>query len=123
MEKGLIWFIPAILAALGILALSTFLSIPIQVKGVHHIDKWEHTFAYLILSFSFLLALKKSRRFTKHLSLVVLFSACIYGFALEFIQYQFFTNRSFEWIDALANVLGAVLGFSIFHFLIQENEK
>ncbi|MEM6738373.1 MAG: VanZ family protein, partial [Bacteroidota bacterium] len=77
MERGLIWFIPAILVALGILALSTFLSIPIKVEGVHYIDKWEHAFAYLVLSFSFLLALKKSQRFTRQISIIVLFSAGI----------------------------------------------
>ena len=51
--------------------------------------------------------------FEKSDVLVVLLSS-VYGLTLEFAQFQFFTYRYFEWADAVANVLGAVLGFLIF---------
>ena len=114
MSKDLIWFIPAILVTLGIFALSTFLALPIQVEGVSHLDKWEHTFAYFMLSFSFLFGYKKSGRLTSKISISVLLIASIYGLTLEFTQYQFFAYRFFEWADAVANVLGAVLGYLLF---------
>lgn len=117
MGRELIWFIPAILVAMGILALSTFFAIPIQIEGVNHLDKWEHTFAYFVLSMSFLIAFKKSKRLTKVISLQVLVLAGAYGLILEYIQYQFFEYRVFEWVDAVANMLGAVLGYLLFLLL------
>ena len=114
MQREIIWFIPAILVALGILALSTFFAIPIQIEGVNHLDKWEHTFAYFVLSLSFLVAFKKSKRLMKNTSLKVLVVAGAYGLILEYVQFRFFEYRVFEWADAIANVIGAVLGFLLF---------
>ena len=114
MKKHAIWFVPAIMVAIGIFALSTFLALPIQVEGVSHLDKWEHTFAYFVLSFSFLFAYAKSGRLSKKVTLLVVLLSSVYGLTLEFAQFQFFTYRYFEWADAVANVLGAVLGFLIF---------
>ncbi len=115
MGSRFVWFVPAISIALGILALSTFLTVPIQVEGVSHLDKWEHTFAYMVLSFSFLLALYKSQNLSNKRSVIVLLSACGYGLFLEFVQFQFFPDRYFEWVDAISNVLGTILGFIIFN--------
>ncbi len=114
MKKELFWFIPPILVAIGIFALSTFFAIPIQVEGVNHLDKWEHTFAYFVLTFSFLLAFKKKGKLTTKVSVMVLLVAGFYGLSLEMIQFQFFEYRVFEWADAIANLLGAILGFLLF---------
>ena len=117
MNSQLKWFTPAILVAIGIFALSTFLTIPVQVEGVSHVDKWHHTFAYFVLSFSFLLAYKRTHRLTKQISILVLLSSAGYGLALELVQYLFFEYRYFEWVDALANVLGAIIGFVLFRII------
>ncbi len=114
MSKDLIWFTPAVLVAMGIFALSTFLALPIQVEGVSNLDKWQHTFAYFVLSFSFLFAYRKTGRLTNRIQGLVLLVSGAYGLLLEFVQYRFFAYRYFEWADALANLLGAVLGFLIF---------
>ena len=117
MNSQLKWFTPAILIAIGIFALSTFLTIPVQVEGVSNVDKWQHTFAYFVLSFSFLLAYKRTHRLTKQISILVLLSSAGYGLALELVQYLFFEYRYFEWVDALANVLGAIIGFVLFRVI------
>lgn len=109
-----IWFIPAILVVVGIFMLSTFLAIPIQVEGVEGIDKWQHTFAYFVLSFSFLLAFWKSGKLTTKASWIILILSAAYGLTLEYVQFFFFSYRYFEWFDALANMLGAVLGYILF---------
>lgn len=114
MTKKTIWLAPGIAVALGIFALSTFLALPLQVEGVSHLDKWQHTFAYLVLSFSFLLGFQKGNSLTQSKSFWVLILSSTYGLLLEFVQYQFFAYRYFEWADALANVLGAVIGFLLF---------
>lgn len=114
MGKKWIWFVPAVIAAVGIFALSTFLSVPIEVEGVNHLDKWQHALAYLVLSSSFLFAFKKSTLLSRKLTMQVILIAGLYGLFLEFVQYQFFSRRFFDWADALANVLGALLGFVVF---------
>lgn len=117
MDKSLLWFVPAVIVALGIFVLSTFLALPIQIKGVEAIDKWEHTFAYLILSLSLLTAFRKTEKLNPHRSSFILLFCIVYGIVLELVQYYFFQHRYFEWADALANVVGATLGFFIFGFL------
>lgn len=112
--KNTIWFIPAGIVALGIFMLSTFLSFPLQVEGVGYLDKIEHCFAYFVLIISFLIAFRKANMLSKRSSIILLVSASVYGFSLELVQYTFFSFRYFEWIDALANVLGVIAGFVTF---------
>lgn len=116
-----IWYLPAGCVALGILLLSTVLEIPIQLEGVSGIDKWEHAFAYAVLAGAFLEAFRRNGRLTLQLSIITLLLASVYGLLLEWTQYLFFDHRYFEWKDAIANVLGALIGFLLFHLLIRKN--
>lgn len=109
-----IWFVLAACVAIGIFLLSTVFAVPIQVEGVSGIDKIEHSFAYFVLTFSFLFAFAKAQKMNARIIIyVVLLSAC-YGLGLEFIQYYFFEFRAFEWKDALANLIGVLVGLGIF---------
>lgn len=113
-RKTFVWFVPALVVALGILALSTFLSVPIQIEGVTYIDKWQHLFAYSVLCLSFLYAFLKSGNLTKGNTVRILLFCSAYGLSLEFVQFFLFPNRFFEWIDALANTGGVFVGFWVF---------
>ncbi len=114
MKNSIFWFIPACTVALGIFLLSTVFAIPIQVEGISGIDKIEHAFAYLVLTFSFLFAFQKARKITIKTALFVVVLSALYGLALEFVQYYFFEYRVFEWRDALANLTGVFIGFGLF---------
>ncbi|WP_436516508.1 VanZ family protein [Ekhidna sp. To15] len=114
MSKKTIWFIPAFLVAVGIFLLSTFLALPIHVEGVGYFDKIEHSFAYLVLIMSFMIAFKKAEMLSAKLVWILLLSTAGYGFGLELVQYTFFANRYFGWMDVFANVLGVLLGFIVF---------
>lgn len=114
MKKSSIWFIPAICVALGILLLSTILAFPVQVEGASNIDKVQHTFAYFVLTFSFLLAFYKINLLSSFKVLIIVALASLYGFGLELAQYFFFEFRMFEWYDALANFIGVLIGFGLF---------
>ena len=114
MDGKLIWFGFAACVAIGIFLLSTFLAFPIQIEGASGIDKWEHAFAYFVLSFSFLLAFEKSSRLGIKTYLLIFCSCTAYGYLLELVQFHFFSYRYFEWLDALANAIGVILGFLIF---------
>ncbi|MEM6642503.1 MAG: VanZ family protein [Bacteroidota bacterium] len=113
----IMWFLPAIGVALAILLLSTLFAFPIQVQNVAHVDKWQHTLAYLVLSCTFLFAFWKNRTLKSSLSLRIVATCALYGLALEWAQYSFFEYRLFEWADALANMLGAVLGLFVFRLV------
>ena len=115
--KHTLWFIPAFLVFLGILLLSTILTFPMQVEGVKFLDKWEHTFAYAVLVISFLVAFQKNGLLQPKNWLLLLVGCALYGILLEVAQFVFFPNRFFEWFDALANVLGALIGSLIYKLL------
>ncbi|MEQ9468083.1 MAG: VanZ family protein [Ekhidna sp.] len=119
-HRSIIWFIPALTIALGIFLLSTILSVPVQVKDVGYFDKIEHFFAYFVLVIAFLVAFKKTNTISLQASVLLVLGASIYGFLLELAQYSLFPDRYFEWIDAGANVLGVIVGFTLFKLLVRE---
>lgn len=108
-----LWYFPGIGVFLGIFALSTFLSFPVQVEGVSYFDKVQHTFAYFVLSFCFLVAFHKTGVYNRRTAIILILSASVYGFSLELVQYTFFSYRYFEWLDALANISGVLIGFLV----------
>ncbi len=113
----LFWFIPSFIVFVGILLLSTVLSIPVQLEGVSFTDKLSHIFAYFVLIITLLFAFYKNGilQLKNWVMLIILCSA--YGIVLEFTQFSLFPNRYFEWLDALANVLGALIGSIIFRLI------
>ena len=108
--KTFVWFVPSILVVLGILILSTFLSVPMQVEGVGYLDKLQHAFAYLVLVVSLGIGFHKTGLLTTKVWVLIITACIAYGTLLEWIQYTFFPNRYFEWMDALANTIGVLLG-------------
>lgn len=114
MSKSFIWFLPAVCVFFGILLLSTAFSVPIKLEGVSYLDKWEHAFAYFVLINTLLFGFSKSGLLSNKLWLVLLISCSSYGVVLEWVQYSFFPNRVFEWLDACANVVGTLLGALLF---------
>lgn len=107
------------LVFLGISLLSTVLSVPIQVEGVSYLDKLEHAFAYGVLVFSMLYGMYKSRRTVARIWPLVVITASFYGVLLEWVQYTFFPDRYFEWLDAIANVSGSLLGGLLFRLIFR----
>lgn len=108
--KSIVWFIPAFLVFLGILLLSTALSIPVQIEGIAFTDKINHAFAYLVLVVSSLIAFEKNDILNVRSWLILVLCCVAYGVILEIVQLTFFPNRYFEWWDAAANVTGTLIG-------------
>ena len=77
------------------------------------LDKLEHAIAYSGMSFLIMLAygITKSSRMS---SLIAFLFCSSIGLLFEFIQLWFTTNRQFSINDAIANVLGALLGVAVF---------
>ena len=114
MDKTYWWFTPAIIVALGILALSTFLAVPIQVEGVSQLDKLEHSFAYMVLTLTFIVAFYKTGNLNGRVGIIIFLTTGSYGILMELLQFYFFEFRNFEWNDAIANMVGTTVGFLVF---------
>lgn len=83
---------------------------------LHILDKLVHAGMYAILTLLMIIGFLKQRksnyiRFNAiRLSVIV---TAIYGILMEIIQ-SFTPERGFDWIDMMANILGAFLGFGLF---------
>ncbi len=114
MSNSYFWFVPAIGVAIGILVLSTFLTFPLRIEGIGYSDKLQHSFVYMLLTNSFLVAFFKINLLDFRVGAVIFFITGCYGFLMELLQFYFFEHRHFEWYDVLANTLGIVIGFISF---------
>jgi len=112
--KQFLWFTPAILITIAIFLLSTVFSVGIQVEGVSFIDKIQHAFAYFTLTIAYLIGLRKSFFNDKKIAILIVVSCALYGFLLELTQYALFENRVLELADALANIIGCLIGYFTF---------
>jgi VanZ family protein len=70
-------------------------------------DKISHFLAYFILSSNAFLVWRISRK-----SFLLIFVLISYGLLLEFCQ-KFVPGRDSNWLDALANTTGVILGFIV----------
>lgn len=83
-------------------------------------DKFVHTFIYLILSITMLIAFNRQYQIRKKrlfLTILILFFGVFYGGIMEILQHYIFINRSGNWYDFIANALGSVLGVLIYPFI------
>ena len=113
-------FIPALLWLLIILVLSGYPGNQLPKVAVWQFDKLIHTLMYAILSFLLILPffeqfLNGDNRFS--IGLVIIFFGVFYGGFMETLQEYIFLNRSGNWIDFIANTVGAILGVLISPFL------
>lgn len=102
----------SVLVALAIIILST---IPIPevkpLEGVPLIDKWVHFVMYASLSIAMWIDQKNAHQPlspTFYLLMIVL-PSCLGGI-LELVQAYLTTCRSGEWLDVIADTIGAVIG-------------
>jgi VanZ family protein len=89
---------------------------------VWQFDKLIHTTVYSILSVCFLLPYKQqylqtSNRFK--IGLIVLLIGAFYGGFMEILQHYIFINRSGNWYDFIANLMGSIIGVLLFPFIVK----
>lgn len=78
-------------------------------------DKVYHILAYMVLSFLLIRSVS-----VNHSSKALFWSLIIsisYGIAMELMQYGLFMGRHFEILDIIANIIGAILGVTIYRKL------
>ena len=81
-------------------------------------DKLGHFTVYGILSASILWGIHKNggELSGKNVALAILFSS-VFGICMELMQYFFFPGRYFEYLDIIANIIGAICGFALFKYV------
>ena len=87
-----------------------------QPVNFAYLDKIEHSIAYTVLTFFWLLAFGKT---TRNKLIVVIF--CVfYGIIIEVLQGEN-TYRTFDFADMFANSIGTVIGLLLFNRFIKNN--
>ena len=111
------FFVVAIIVTiiLAILSLMNLRKLPISFT---FLDKIEHTLAYLIVSFLWLLALRK-----KGIKFTVSICVVLYGVLLEMLQLILTDYRLFEFMDIIANTIGVMLGYLAYRFIEKKQFK
>ncbi|MGK0420975.1 MAG: VanZ family protein [Polaribacter sp.] len=99
----------AIFVTVCILYLS-LIKMPEYNVAIRHLDKLQHCFAYLVLTFFWLFAFYKKER--KHL---IIFCCILFGILIEVLQYTITNYRTGDYLDVLANSSGVLFGFFIFN--------
>ncbi|NQX97859.1 MAG: VanZ family protein [Flavobacteriales bacterium] len=115
-------YLPAIIWLVVILILSGYPGNQLPKIAVWQFDKWVHTLMYGVLSFLVLIPyskqfLVKGNRFK--IGLFIILFGIFYGGFMEILQNNIFINRSGNWIDFIANSLGAIIGVVTYPIMIK----
>jgi len=97
--------------------------IPIEnsiVTQVKVSDKFVHTFAYCLLTLSWLFTYKlKIKKF--RISLIILAVIFSYGIIIEILQEVLTDYRQADFFDMLANLVGILIASILFKLIFQRN--
>lgn len=114
---------PAILWGIVILVLCAFPggNLPrVSFNFIIPLDKLVHTILFGVFCFLLILGNAKQYTFTVLRNYPILISVVIsifYGILIELLQEYVFTERSFEWMDVIADSSGSLIGTLIYYLL------
>ncbi len=95
---------------------SSFIKIP-------HFDKLVHFGMFFILAIFIISELNYQTKWNQFkVALVTLTIVVVYGGVIEILQQNYFTNRSGDYIDFIADSLGAVVAILTFPFLKKQKD-
>ena len=113
-------YLPALIWALIILVLSAKaeINLPESIFDFIAMDKLGHFGIYGILTGIILWGNHKSGLpLNKNTGITAILVSGVYGISMELMQYYFFPGRYFEYLDIIANIIGAICGFALFKYL------
>ena len=81
-------------------------------------DKLGHFGVYGMLTVAILWAnFKKGLPLNRNTGITAILLSGLYGIVMELMQYCFFPGRYFEYLDIIANIIGAICGFALFKYV------
>ncbi|MEP7263865.1 MAG: VanZ family protein [Bacteroidota bacterium] len=108
-------YLPGILWTLLIFILSSLPATSLHLPSfwdLFSLDKLAHASFYCILFIAWNYSLRKSGYILSKKQLILLLLCCmLYGGALELYQGYCLTDRTADWVDEVANSVGAVGGY------------
>lgn len=123
------YFLPSITWAAIILFLSLAPSNQMPELNIWQLlsfDKAAHLFFYALFTLQLIVAFKK-QNFSCTLKyqsvLSALFISLLYGVIVEMLQYFMFAGRSADYLDIIANTLGAFVGCALFSLIYNQPIK
>ena len=114
------YYVPTLLWSLVILGLSAKagINLPESIFDFIGLDKLGHFTVYGILSASILWGMgKNGEEWSKKNVVMAILLSSIFGIVMELMQYYFFPGRYFEYLDIIANIIGAICGFALFKYV------
>jgi VanZ family protein len=106
----------AIFVTVSILYLS-LIKMPKYNIAISFPDKWQHCFAYLILTFFWLFAFYEKER--KYL---IIFCCILFGILIEVLQYTITNYRTGDYLDVIANSFGVLFGLFVFNQVFKKKQ-
>ena len=114
-------FLPAVLWAVFIFGLSAMpnVNLPEEWFDLFSIDKLAHAFVYGVLTLLIIRGYALGNKWTQRSTVFAVIIASIFGISMEIMQYSFFPNRYFEFLDIIANICGAIGSLFFKHYFIK----
>lgn len=112
--KKIITYLPTMLVAGIILYLSLLREPNFKLPDIHHADKYAHFLMYFGFSFCFIWDLFRDHKISFFHRLFSIVLPILWGGIIEILQEKFFYPRTGDWKDWLADIIGAIIGYSIF---------
>ncbi len=96
-----------------------------NIASFIRIDKIAHM--VLFGFFTYLIAIASQKAFVNSTSFKLIFPAffigTFYGILIEVMQATIFINRSYDYLDMLANTLGCLIAWVVLHFKLKKQVK
>ena len=112
------YILPGFAWAIFILVLC---GMPLKDTGeISYLDKVFHFGVFAILSLVLMTGFKRqyySNKLRYYAYLAAIIISILYGALIELSQIVFFNGREGEWLDLLANSLGAIFGYGLFKII------
>ena len=102
----------------GSIAILSLIKVGKQPIQINSLDKIEHAIAYFVLTFIWLLALRK----TKINEEFIVFCCFLYGIIIEALQVTTTSYRSGEILDVVANTTGILIAYIFYISFFKKNE-
>ncbi|MFK7932902.1 MAG: VanZ family protein [Saprospiraceae bacterium] len=120
-NRNFLAFLPAILWAVFIFGLSAMPSVnlPEVWFDLFSIDKLAHAFVYGVLTLLIIRGYFLNSNLTKKTKVLAVITAGIFGISMEIMQYAFFPNRYFEFLDIIANICGSIVSLFFTRYFIK----
>ena len=106
----------AIFITIAIVYLS-LMKVPKFEIHINHLDKWQHSFAYMMLSLSWLFSFSK-----KNKNILIVLSCILFGIIIEILQQTLTNYRTGDYLDVIANSIGVLLGLLVFKQVLKKNK-